>query len=342
MKKPRVPEILLAIVIFASAGYIGWKLLAKDTVNTPVASQAPPPIQDLPVVAPQVDVPVDYTVVDGGEYIGRPLGSAEMDALRAARFESASQSPACGSQAPQKAFAFQQPALAEAIAAGRMNFFMGDRDSRCYKVGTRMQILLFDMTDASQKFAVVFGSVEIKHIFWGPSEKIPDAIFAAIEVTRGAYRLLFPGAAQETLAFFGDFRPGAEGDQTVLPLFPRTQKISIRSLESVKAKYPGLVVVDVRSADEARSKPVSGAVAVEAKVGQSLRSKTFFTASRSELLAGVLFDESAFLKAVEPTAGKALVIVGGDEQDMSVTPLVLKTIQMQFANVFWLPMGFDE
>jgi hypothetical protein len=337
----RLFDFVIVVAIVASAGVIGWRYFGSSKIN--------------PVVADHTvgrDVIALQGVNQGSGVLERDLRTARWRAVggsaralfAANGLQPLMETPICKSpgQRPMEAIVAERADIVEAVAAKNFDVYLGDRDSRCYKSGSKLRVVVFDRMVANGAFARFAGWITIRQLYFGAVAKIPDLVFQALGIEKSEHAKFFGGADPETVFIFDSYIPD-DGSQAALPLLPRAEKVPYSSLDAIRSRHKDVVVVDLRSAREAEASPVPGAHSLPVELDPMIANKSFFQVQRQELLNGAKYNSAHLLSLLrEKSESTALVLIGANEEDLRPAPVAMELLPIRLANLYWMPLKYEK
>lgn len=340
-------DIILAIAIAASIGFIGYRYLKTShptaTANLPAVAEG-----EVAVVS-TTGVPVNDKYRDRKgmwilEDMKRVDEAAFLAAVKDAKLEDRLVKATAGCQtetSPAEAtIRMSHRNILDIVEQGKINMMLGffSPVQPCYRSGESVELISYDRS-AKGKLADLGGKVRLKHILVIAPEEVPEALLQLMGIDREAYlfftNLRRKAGVPDYLILFDEFKK-VEPPSTPRPSFMYTKILTKAQLKEADHEKLNIQIVDVRSPEEFAKGSVPGAINIPVTLPAGVSSKFSWTLSNSELV-GAKFDIVSFLSNRE----KGIVVVGSNPSD--VRPLVALALMYDLSlNKFgWIYEGVE-
>lgn len=342
----KIIDGLLALLIVASGAFIVYRLAFRESSPPAVeiaavpteAHETPPPL------AAATPPAVNQVAIDQAEMVRRRSNWKSITSEMLAELEKnggrkVPVSAGCAlGLAESRHFAIERKDVAEAAMTGLINIYLGDRNPRCYRTGSEIELVLFDRWDPNAMVAAKAGVVKIVGIFDARVRAIPDSIFSALGVERSEHSVFFGGADPETILIYQPVNKKPSAATEFPPIFPRVDVLDRTRLAELQKRRPDVFLVDARSVEEVSARRVLGAVNIPVNDAANLKQRGPFATTRAELSA-MRFDVRPLLENLRSaTTGKQrpVVVIGDGTSDLRPMALLLELQKLRVRDLYWL------
>lgn len=323
-------NILLAGVVIATIGFIVWKFQNKKS------DQAR---QDSAVSSQLVVTNNAETISTSGVPIDRPpspLSSKAAEIFKSIGVETSPQTSACKNGVPRAtAITYSSLASAEHVKNGTFDLYLGDRILRCYEVGAKLDVIVFDFSRPNEAFASYFGKVVPQQIFEFPTNALPDALFDVITLPKATILNVISNPTASIL-FIGKFEPTDKTAESKLPFIPRSDRITSTDLAGIQKQHRKTVILDLRT--RMNASPIADAIPFNVELSADVVGKSLFTVTKYQLVDQARFDRGK-LKELTSDPNTALVLIGEGERDMRPAAIASELFVNKLAGLYWLPLN---
>ena len=344
--KGKLVDLVLGLLIFASLAFIGYHFLGSDpSSDTGVTTGATASNGSDPVVVggtSSLDVAADRPAHPQWLLVKvKPIEQAKFKSVIAAsgsKMKSVSQTAGCsiGFQ-PTTTVSVIDRVVANRVEAGELQFLFGFKQPRCYEVGGKLQALYYSSSDR-EPFVTALGTVTISDLVEFQPSMISPELLALLGVSKDEY-----------VDFAGYQRPAGLGDMLVrfdslvksnfadgeTPMgFPRAEVVNASQIDSLKKRFPNLVIVDVRGNAEYKLGSIAGAKNVPFKLPNGVPAEFSWKVMNKEIA------QSKFEVANVSDKGPVpVVVVGASKKDPRPMYAMSDLLRFGFRQVYWLRDG---
>lgn len=330
-RKFRAIDFILLSIILISSAYIVWQQTqGRDAANRDV--------NEMGHVVPVTNVQrpnLNEQAIRMAKW--RPVGSELQAAYKENGVLPISETPICSNSKLNEAaaIAVEREDVVEAVKKGTIDIYLGDRAPRCYRVGKKLRLVLFDRTNETAPFASFRGWVTIKKIYHSSVAKIPDLVFDSLGATKAEHSRFFPGADPETVLQIADYVPD-DSSTAALQVLPRTEKISVEEIENVKKRFKDVVIFDLRTVPR---QSVDGAKPFKVDLGPEVNGKSIFEVPRKALLGSAKFNATELLGQMGSESRQtAFIFVTSSDDDLRMAALAMELHRARLGALYWLAL----
>jgi hypothetical protein len=326
-----IDGILLSIILFSSA-YIIWNQTTGRVTNNR-------DVNDSGQLVPVINVPrpsLNEQAVRMAKW--RPVGSELAAAYKENGVLPISETPICSRSKlyEAEAVAVEREDVVEAVKKGKIDIYLGDRASRCYRVGKKLRLVLFDRTNETAPFALMKGRVTIRQIYHSSVEKIPDLVFESLGAAKAEHSRFFPGADPETVLQISDYETDTSSTES-LQVLPRTEKISFEEVANIKGRFKKVVIFDLRTVPK---QPLDGARPFKVDLGPEVNGKSIFEVPRKALLESAKFNAAELLGQMgSESLQTAFIFVTSSGNDLRMAALSVELHRARLGALYWLVLN---
>ncbi len=328
-------DIILVAVLLASAVAIGITLVRRGKPKEP----APP------VVANQVGTSQGFSPQQLLEEVGQVSNEdfAKIAAGPIAKF-SVKESTGCATSPLVAGISVIQSGLGQKISSEALQFLLGFKRPRCFRVGETFKVYLFDPAP-SAKVVQLVGSVRVKYIFSMQPRDVPAELLTALSLSKARYlevaEFKRPGDFPDVIVRFEEFKPSSQSDLAAegLPTTaPRVEVISWAAAEEMLRQNRSVLLVDVRSPEESTAVPLNriSSRSIPFVMKNPKLNQFSWDVLNSERL------ESEFdLRLIQVDQSLPIIVVGSNARDARALYALLKLYEGDFRNLFWIQGGAE-
>ncbi len=340
--KGKLVDIVLGLLIFASIAFIGYRVLNPDSDSSqtdidgkpsPVAAggrQNPLPGENVRPAHPQWLL-VKVKPIDDQKFKATIAASASTMKVVKKTF-------GCGSGfQPTTTVSLIDRTVASRVESGELQFLFGFKLPRCYEVGGQLQALYYSSVDA-EPFVSALGTVSISDLVEFQPAGISPELLKLMGVSKEEY-LEFAGfqrtpGLSDMLVRFGNLKKADIADGKTPEGFPRAEVVTASQVESLRKRFPNIVVVDVREPNEFAKGSFAGAKNVPFKLPAGMNPDfSWRTLNRD------IFRSKFEVDAVSDKGPVPVIVAGASNKDARPLYAMSDLLRFKYRQVYWLREG---
>jgi hypothetical protein len=221
-----------------------------------------------------------------------------------------------------------------------LEFLLGFKVPRCYRVGDALRVYLFDV-EASAPVIQYVGDVTVKSILSMKIREVSEELTTAMGITKARYlqfaEYMKSPEEVDMIVRFGSFKAADLESATsiVPPSAPRTQILTYAAALELKRRRADAVLVDIRSPGEIEGRPVLAETLALPYVLADMRFAQFSWKTTN----GDLLKDSFDWNLLSSRRRSPVIIIGSGDRDPRPLYAIVQLFSLDFREIFWVYEG---
>lgn len=342
--KGKLVDLVLGVLIFASIAFIGYKFFAPSNQGAEGGSGPDARLKPVAIGGGTSTIPSTIVRPAHPQWLLEKVKPFDRSSFKSLVSSSGSPMKIVEKTAgcaigflPTPTVSLLAKAVVDRMESNELQFLFGFKQPRCYMVGGKLDVLYYSSKD-TDPFVSAIGTVTISDLVEYQPKDMPEGLLNKMGITREEY-LDFVGYQRPTgladmLVRLENFSKRTALDGETPHGFPRAEVVTLAQLDSLKKRFPNLVVLDVRAEQEFRSGSLPGAKNISFNLPPGISAEFSWKTLNKDILNSKFDVAGVSDKGPVPVA-----VVGASSKDPRPLYAMSDLLRFGYRQVYWLREG---